>query len=334
MRVLAWNGDALYASRGYELVRAQMVSSTADWQVAGRYRPPMWRSLSSRHRLTFRLFRDGFHGLAVLPSGFLIAAVPSAIVTLAPGESEFHVSHRVLRGTRPLHITAAPNGSVYWGEYFDNPQRDEVHIYVSADRGASWDIAYTFPKHAVRHVHNIVHDEWENCLWVLTGDDGDECRVMKASLDFKSVEIVLSGRQQVRAAALVPTRDALYFSSDTPFERNHIYRLDRRSNLEAVADLGGSSIYGCRVGDTLFFSTMVEPSRVNLDQNARLYGSQDGRTWCSPLTWPKDRWPMGLFQFGNIFLPDGVNTSGFLALTSLAVDGADCETSLWKLTLR
>src|SRR5438128_3498090 len=44
------------------------------------------------------------------------------------------------------------------------------------------------------------------------------------------VYAVASGKQQARAVALVPTREALYFSSDTPFETNHIYRYrDRKS---------------------------------------------------------------------------------------------------------
>ena len=77
-----------------------------------------------------------------------------------------------------------PDGYVYWGEYFDNPHRDEVHIYASTDHGLTWNVAYTFPQGAIRHVHNIVYDKWEDCLWVLTGDNGPECRILKASCDF------------------------------------------------------------------------------------------------------------------------------------------------------
>jgi len=279
----------------------------------------------------FRLLRDGFHALAVLSSGHLVAAVPGAIITLVPGETKFRVSHKVVRGTRPLHITVTPGAHVFWGEYFDNAQREEVHIYASTDRGTSWNIAYTFPQRTIRHVHNIVYDEWEDCLWVLTGDDGAECRILRASCDFRTVETVMSGSQQARAVAFVPTRDALYFSSDTPLERNHVYRLDRRGSLARAADLSSSSIYGCRVGEAVFFSTMVEPSTVNPDRNVRIYGSLHRAEWRSLLTWRKDRWPMGLFQYGNAFLPDGNNTSGILAVSTVAVESADLETSLWRL---
>jgi len=279
-----------------------------------------------------RLCRDGFHALAVLSSGHLVGAVPHAIVTLAPGESEFRTSHRLLRGTRPLHIASTPQGHVFWGEYFNNPQRDEVLIYASTDHGAHWEIAYTFPRGAIRHVHNIIYDRWEDCLWVLAGDDGPECRILRASCDFRHVDVVLSGHQQTRSAALVPTADAVYFSTDTPLESNYVYRLARRGSLTQVAVLNSSSIYGCRVGDCVFFSTMVEPSQVNREPDVCVYGGTGGLGWRRLLQWKKDRWPMRWFQYGNAFLPDGENTSGLLAVSTVAVDQSDFQTTLCQLS--
>lgn len=333
LRVLAWRDDVLYACRGYTLLRAKIQpgASSIEWEQVGQHRSAWWRTLSSSCRLTSRLFRDGFHALAALSSGHLIGAVPGAIVTLAPGENEFRVAHRVLRGTRPLHIAVTPSDYAFWGEYFDNSQRDEVYVYASTDRGSHWDVAYTFAKGAIRHVHNIVYDEWENCFWMLTGDTGSECRIIRASCDFKNVDVVLSGGQQVRTAALVPTADALYFSTDTPLENNHVYRLDRRGNLVEVAGLSSSSIDGCRVGKSIFFSTMVEPSEVNSGREVCLYGSPDGAHWKKLQQWNKDRWPMRLFQYGNAFLPDGYNTTRLLAITTTAVEHVDLETSIWRV---
>ena len=114
MRALAWDGDVLYASRGYSLLKMPVTSGRFEWAPVGNYRP-WWRELTSRSILTYRLVRDGFHALAIHPGGNLIAAVPGAIVTLGIGESEFRVSHRILRGTRPLHITATPDGRSYSG---------------------------------------------------------------------------------------------------------------------------------------------------------------------------------------------------------------------------
>jgi hypothetical protein len=333
LRALAWSGDLLYASRGYGLMRAkiQNASDTLPWQSVAHFRPALKRRLSVTNRFTSRLLRDGFHALAVLPSGGLVAAVAGAIVTLRPNDAEFRVTHAITRGTRPLHITAVPQGAVYWGEYFDNSARGEVHIYGSTDGGASWSVAYAFPRGAIRHVHNIVYDPWENCLWVLTGDYGDECRILRVSCDFSRVEAVLQGNQQARAVALVPMENGLYFTTDTPLESNYVYRLGRRGELTRLAQITSSSIYGCSVGDRVFFSTMVEPSEVNRDRNVRIFGGRGSENWQPLLAWPKDRWSMRFFQYGNAFLPDGNNTTSYLAVSTIAVEQDDMATSLYAV---
>jgi hypothetical protein len=335
LRALAWSGDILYTSRGYDLLRARIEDPgrTLDWELVGTCRPSWKRMLSVKNRLTARLFRDGFHALAVLPSSDLVAAVPGAIVTKRANDFQFRATHTITRGTRPLHITAAPNGIVYWGEYFDNAVRDEVHIYASRDSASSWSVAYTFPKGAIRHVHNVVHDPWGNCLWILTGDYGNECRILRATCDLSSVEVVLQGNQQARAVAAIAAEDGLYFSSDTPLEGNHIYRLDPQGVLTELAAINNSSIYGCRVKDKMFFSTMVEPSEVNRDRTVKVYSAEikSPQSWDSVLHWKKDLWPMGLFQYGNAFLPDGNNETPYLAVTTIAVDSDDMATSIYSL---
>lgn len=332
-RALAWDGDQLYISRGYELLRAQIADpSNLVWQTVAGFRPAWKRRLRVTNRLAGRLFRDGFHALAVLPSGAMVAAVAGDIVSLPAGANEFRATHRVARGTRPLHLATAPNGAVFWGEYFDNPARDEVHIYASDDGGTTWHVAYSFPKGSIRHVHNIVHDPWGQCFWILTGDYGDECRILRASYDLSRVEPVLQGNQQARAVAFVPMPHGVYFSSDTPLERNYIYYLDRSENLKQLASISSSSIYGCRVGDRIFFSTMIEPSKVNRDRLVRIYGTEFGSgEWQALLEWKKDIWPMILFQYGNAFFPDGQNSTSYLATTTIAVRSDDMATSLYRV---
>lgn len=336
LRALAWSGDTLYASRKYELLRTTIVpgkipSDDHPWETVATYNAPYWRRLTSRANLSSRLVRDGFHALAVLPSNAIVAAVPGAIITLRSNENNFEITHKIARGTRPLHITTTPNGTAYWGEYFDNPSRDEVHIYASTDGSSTWNIAYTFPKGAIRHVHNIIHDPWQNCLWISTGDYGEECRILRASCDLRQVDVVLQGNQQARAVALVPAEDALYFSSDTPLEQNFIYHLDRGGAVTQLAPLTSSSIYGCRVGPDIFFSTMVEPSAANPDRFVRIFGGCEEKSFIPILAWEKDRWPMRFFQYGNAVLPDGENSTQYLALTTVAVKSEDVATSLYAI---
>jgi hypothetical protein len=332
-RVLAWNGEVLYASRGYRLLRSRPAETSIQWEEVARFSPVWWRKLTSANRLGYRLMRDGFHALVVLPSGELIAALPGAIATLRPGEREFQVTHVLQRGTRPLNIAVAPDGSVFWGEYFDNPERDAVHIYGSDDRGASWKVVHSFEKQAIRHIHNIVCDYWENCFWVLTGDVGPECRVLSASLDWSRVESVISGNQQARAVAAVPREDGVYFATDTPLEQNYIYRLDRRGGLHRLAEIHASVLCGCAVGDAVFFTTMIEQSAVNLDRSVGVYGRDGNAEWASLQSWTKDRWSEKLFQYGNGFVATGNNSTNLLAITTVAVKGADLEASIWSVDM-
>jgi hypothetical protein len=362
VRALAWDSEDLYASIGYKLVRWRARANErrrkpdVRWEPVASFDPTWWRHLTSRSRLSSRLVRDGFHALAILgdagnqflddqrPKKFnnksertLIAAVPGAIVTRTPGSDEFHLTHEIRRGTRPLHITATPGGTVYWGEYFDNRERAEVHIYASTDRGESWQIAYTFPARTIRHVHNIIYDRWADCLWILTGDEGHECKVLRASCDLRSVEIVLSGNQQARAVAAIPTPDALYLATDTPFEANHVLRLRRDGRVDEVASLASSSIFGCQVGKAIFFSTMVEPSAANAGREVQLVGSADPgsadkNNWQVLARWTKDKWPMRHFQYGNALLPDGENSTNYLAATSVAVEQEDQVATLWEVS--
>jgi len=333
-RPLTWVGNLLYASEGYTLWRwepGDVASVTSGWRLVARFYPGWMRGLSASTRLGSRLRRDGFHALAVLPDDTLVAVLPKAIAVLEPGDSVFQVTWRVRRGTRPLALAVTPDGAVYWGEYFSNPRRDPVHVYGSLDGGRTWEVVYTFPAGSIRHIHSITYDPFADCLWMLTGDNGAECRIMRVSLDWQTVEIALSGNQQTRAVTLVPTPRAVYFATDTPFEANYICRLGRDGSLERLARIAGSGMRGCRVGEALFFSAAVEPSRVNRYPFACLYGSADGRSWRKLVEWRKDRWPMRLFQYGNILLPNGPNETDILAASGVAVKGEDQIMHIWRV---
>ena len=330
-RVLTWHGHTLYVSQGYALWQWEPESATSGWTRIGWFCPSWLRHLSSVVRLGHRLRRDGFHALEVLPDGTLVAVLPKAIAILQPGDTEFQETWRVRRGTRPLSLAATPDGAVYWGEYFDNPKRRPVHVYGSLDGGRTWEVVHTFKAGSIRHIHSITYDRFADCLWMLTGDIGAECRIVRVSPDWRTLETVVSGSQQTRAVSLVPTPQALYFATDTPFEGNHIYRLGRDGSVERVAPIAGSGMQGCRMGKSVFFSTAVEPSKVNRHRFSCLYGSADGRSWEKLVEWRKDWWPMRFFQYGRILLPRGQNETDILAATGIAVKEEDGVMHLWQV---
>ena len=78
---------------------------------------------------------------------------------------------------------------------------------------------------------------------------------------------------------------------------------------------------------------MIEPSDVNLSRYSVLVGSTDGKDWQTISSLRKDRWSMRLFQYGNIFLPDGENSTEFVAATSIAVENGDLQASVWRTSI-
>jgi len=84
----------------------------------------------------------------------------------------------------------------------------------------------------------------------MTGDEGAECKVLRASCDLRSIEVVLQGTSSARRGCDT-NGNRLYLSTDTPSEKNHVYRLDRQATSSRSATCS-SSIYGCRVGKQCF----------------------------------------------------------------------------------
>lgn len=329
-RALTWHHADLYVSERYALWR--WLSLEGRWEYVARFQPDWTRRLSSATRLGSRLRRDGFHSLGILPDGGLVAVVPGAIALCPKGRTNFDVVWRIRRGTRPLALAVLPDGAMYWGEYFDNKGRDAVHVYGSRDLGASWEIVYTFPPGRIRHVHSITYDPHANHLWMCTGDYDDESHIMRVSLDWTSVESVVGRGQQTRTVRPLPTEKGLYFATDSELEQNHIYRLTSDGALEELAFSPGPSLWSCRAGGALFFSTHVEPSQVHRGRCATLQGSRDGIRWTTLIEWRRDRWHPILFQYASMILPAGANDTRVLAATGAAVEGEDGVMHLWEVS--
>src|SRR5262249_40942152 len=149
---------------------------------------------------------------------------------------------------------------------------------------------------------------------------GDEPNILRASLDWKTVQPVLSAGQQARTVRPIPTAQGLFFATDTERERNHVYRLSGDGRLERLCETSGACLSSCQVRSAMFFSTDVEPSKVNLERSAALYGSADGSRWSRLLSWRKDGWHPWLFQYAHIVLPSGGNETNVLAATGSAVE--------------
>lgn len=321
LRALAWHGSVLLASQAYTVLSASLSDSPPRWRMVAQYRPAWWRTVTASAPLTSRFFDDGFGSLAPLPSGHIVASVPEGIVSLAPGDMEFHITHQ-LHGARNARIVACGR-SIFWSGLTET-RGGNCCIYASADHGLTWEVAHVFDN-AITAIRGLVHDEWENCLWILVGGEKEVGQVYRASLDFRMVEVAISGNG-VRVGTCVPVRDAVYFGSYDLRGPNHIFRLRRNGSVVKVASIHGPAVSSCRVGHSVFISTMANWISGHV---VRVYSSADGDIWEEFLAWKKDYWPDVLGK-GCASLAGGNNGTGLLAVSTVAVSGPDLAATLWR----
>lgn len=330
-RVLTWDNGYLYGSRGYTLFKIcekDIRKGNLEMEEVGSFRPDFIRGIATKNRLLTRLFRTGFQAIKITDSK-IIGIVAKNIVLLEPGSKEFFSTFKIKRGTRPHGMAVTPDGRIYWGEYFNNPKREEVHIYGSDDGGYTWSVIYTFPKGSIRHIHNILYDPYEKCLWVLAGDEDREPRILRVSLDWKDIKIIREGNQQCRVATMIFREESIFYATDTPYEQNYIYQIERKTGkIAKITPISGPSMWSCEVNLAMFFSAAAEPGIIYYPA-ACIYGSRDGDKWYKLIEWPKDSLHPKYFQFGNIILPKGNNNTNILAATAVAVKGWDGKTQVW-----
>jgi len=332
LRVLHVEGRALYASRGLELHRS--TDGGATFQFVARAPGDLLERRLARTSLVARVLRAGFHGLTPLPSGDLVATVRGGLLHLAAGEARFRWAHLLRRGKRPLSVCRHPSGRLYFGEYFSNPRREEVHIYGSED-GRSWEVTASFPAGAIRHVHGIVHDPYREGMWVLTGDEDEECGLWWTDDEFSSIEPVLRGDQRARAVTVLPLTSGLVVPMDTPQEENFVQHLDPQSGrLERLADLPGSAFHAARTRDLWLISTAVEASAVNTDDRPALFASRDGHDWRCVARFHRDLPRLArtrsLFQWPTLVLPTGESELPTVFASGQSLLGAHDRCLAWN----
>jgi hypothetical protein len=317
-RVIASRGSALYESG----------DGGGTFRRIARLPLPAVSRIRGATRLLRRLFRAGVYHVAPLRSGRLVVLGYRSVFLVDPRSG---AAERVagLMGSRPLALCVTGD-RLYYGEYRANPERTPVVVWSSDDEGRSWAGAHTFS--GVRHVHGVYHDPYTDAVWVTTGDDDPESAIWRTTDGFATLERVVSGSQQCRAIRLLFTPGSIFFGSDTPRERNHIHRLDRATGkVERMQEVEGSVFHGCAVGPRLYFSTAWEPSDVNRDRSAVVWGRDGAGSWRQLLAARKDGWPPTLFQYGQILFPEGPGEPGHLWTTPFAAAG-DQRSTKWRVT--
>ncbi len=315
-RVLYIEGRTIYAQIGNRLCYSKDNGGT--W---GSYPLRLPNGAKIFSKFYARLTRRGIHCLNVLKDGSLLLVAKGAFYKYETTSGNMKQSFSILRGSRPLFVCQSQDGILFWGEYFKNPERDEVNIYISEDCAETWHVKYKFKKNSIRHVHGIFYDPYDDMIWVTTGDKDQENAIWVTNNSFRTLETVIRGNQQTRAIQLIFTQKYVYYGTDTPYEKNHICRIDRRTGkVEILAGVDGSVYWGCKINGAMFFSTAVEPSETNRNRCASIWGSIDGTSWRRVEAYRKDIWPMKYCQIGQLYFPQGENKTDYLFFTPIATE--------------
>lgn len=234
----------------------------------------------------------------------------------------------------PLYICSILNEGekeFYYGEYIWNNDKAEVSIYRR--RHDYWEVAFTFEAGTIKHIHNIIYDKLGKRFFIFTGDENCESGIWIADSKFNRVELFLGGLQKFRACVAFIEGKYLYYATDTPLEKNHIFKVNLESaEVEELCDLPGSCIYGTMLQGKKFFATTVEPDsslpvwRYRITRKlgkgisnrySYLFYLNEEDNPIEVLKLKKDMLPMWLFQFGNIMFP--YNETNKLYITTQAV---------------
>jgi hypothetical protein len=291
----------LYISRCYEIYRSE--DGGATWRLDCSIPQILIKSALTRIPLAERLLRYNITLLQLMEDGARIAVAREGIYRAEPGETEMKLTFPIKRGSRPLNI-CLDGQRVLFGEYGDIYKNLEVFVYVSEDGGRTFEVAYTFPRGGIRHVHNIVLDPYSNHYWVLVGDYGEQAGVGAFSKDLKTMEWLRRGDPEFRVVGAIVKPDCLLYGTDSDLSRNFILRLDKQTaKVSKLLEVEGSSLYATSFGPIMAISTCVEPNPCCPSKECAIYLSRDGDSWRRIMPHRKDWFHHNLFQYGALVLP-------------------------------
>ncbi len=288
-------------ARGYNLFRYDVINK--KWSYFSKLKDKK-NALLSSFFLTRRLFRAEITRLYRFRNDIWMCIAKKGIFRYDVKTNTFLKCRTVDRGARPMNLCQDTMGNIYYGEYYRNPERKEVHIYKTMNDGDTWQRAYTFPKGTINHIHGLFNDPYSEKLWVATGDEDSACIFGYTEDGFRTFVAQYQGSQQYRICVPLFYKDFIVFATDSQYKPNVIRKIDRKTGtITDLQEIQGSGIYAVQIGNNAAISTTVEPSIINTDKNSYLWFSPDGEHWKEVLHYRKDIWEKTYFQFGSIRFP-------------------------------
>ncbi len=323
-----WAGeDKLIVSSGRALHECDTLGRSH--RLLGEIPRPFGVRAVSALRLGQRFLRELYYNVLPLRDGRLFVSYGRELGLIANGR--FTALEGIIRPARILRGGCAldADGSVYWGEYFDNAKRGEIHIYRWDPRKNRALVVYTFPSGTIYHVHAVRVDPADGSLLCLTGDRRSECRFLRSRDGFASMETLGAGDESWRFVSLIPRRSDWLVATDAEFRQNQIARIDRETRERTkIGETAGPVYYSAQVGDVSFFGSSAERCEIQPDPRATLY-AVCGNSVTTIGSFEKDlgksRLAWRLFLPGTLHFPSNGGVGRSLYVSGIGVRGLDAR---------
>ena len=309
-----------------------------------------WKKALVRIRSAERLLRLEPRIAKALNDNEFLLSYQGEVLLINTKDASCSVEHRYRSGmNNPLSFCSI-NNRILYGEYFSNKKHEACAIYERTSKG-NWERVFKFCAGSIKHIHQIVFDKYRECIWILTGDADNETGIWKSDMSFSRVERVFSGSQKYRSCFMMPLKNGLVYATDTPLESNAVYfaKETEDGTFEepiAVYEMCGPCIYGRVIDDeVMVMSTSVEPDpslptarymvttklgKGVKDRYCHLVAGNIEMGFHEFCRLKKDRYWMGLFQFGSLLFPD-VGFEGLVLCSGQALKGIDERTIAFRI---
>lgn len=308
--------------------------------------------LLGRSKLVTRLLRLGIRAAIALDEEHILLSVGNMIHEFDLTSGKLSKGYFCGEGVRPLVFSDVKgiegiDDGIYFGTYQSVSSKNPVHIFkrTGVDR---WEAVHTFALGSVEHIHNVIPDPYRKCLWIFSGDFGDNAAIWKVTENFGNVERAFYGDQKYRACVVHTLPEGLLYATDSPVDKDYIFLLNPETGeLKEIMPIAGSCIYGCKWKDRYVFESSVEPLGKYKNKLDFLLSREIGpgiqdryvRIYCGNLESgfkeiykeKKDCLPYATFQFGAVKFPSGVNESATLWFQPMAVRKGDLRLMAYKM---
>jgi hypothetical protein len=296
----------------------------------------LWKRLLSYSRLARRLLRLDKCNIFPIDKGF-IAIRQGRVFYYDDKNKELKQVLKLKNCRNIMHQSIAVNEKkeIFFGEYGNNKNREEVPVYKSSDFGKTWKVIFTFSAGQTKHVHGCFYDPFENKIWTATGDFENECHILCADDNFQNIEWIGDGQQLYRTCYLLFRKKTVHWIMDSQLQDSYHIILDRKTrSIRRAQKFKGPAWSIKQLEDNFYLTATVQEIGPGVkDHLVHFMVSNDLEKWDDIHQFYHDGLPKRFFKFGVVDFADGrQNRHGFY-LFAEAIKGLDGKIALCEIVL-